>query len=75
MASIIESANTAYEERDRASEQIENLKQQAKRETNDFERELKDLSQTMVKSHKALEYIQMAKAQEMSTQKSRREGS
>ena len=61
MADIIEGANTAYEDRDRANEQIENLKQQAKRETGEFERDLKDLSQTMVKSQKALEFMQMAK--------------
>ena len=63
MASIIESANTAYEDRDKANEHIENLKQQAKRETNDFERELKDLSHAMVKSQKALDYIKMTRAQ------------
>ena len=32
MASIIEGANSAYEERDKATEQIENMKQQAKRD-------------------------------------------
>lgn len=69
MASIIESANTAYEDRDKATEQAEGLKQQAKRETLDFERELKDLSQMMVKSHKALEYAQMVKNQELNDQK------
>jgi len=63
MASIIESANTAYEERDKANEHIDNLKQQAKRETNDFERELKEISHAMVKSQKALDYIKMTKAQ------------
>jgi len=63
MASIIESANTAYEERDKANDQIENLRQHAKRETNDFERELKDLSHAMVKSQKALEYIKMTQTQ------------
>ncbi len=63
MASIIESANTAYEDRDKANDQIDNLRQQAKRETNDFERELKDLSHAMVKSQKALDYIKMTQTQ------------
>ena len=38
MANIIEKANTAYEERDKANSQIQNLKQQAKKETTDFEK-------------------------------------
>jgi len=61
MASIIESANTAYEERDIANEQIDDLKQQAKREASDFERELKDLSQAMVKGQKTIEYLRFSK--------------
>lgn len=47
MANIIEKANTAYEERDKANSQIQNLKQQAKKETSDFEKELKELSALM----------------------------
>jgi len=69
MADIIESANTAYEDRDRANEQIESLKQQAKRETGEFERDLKDLSQAMVKSQKALEYMQLAKNQQQDNER------
>lgn len=69
MADIIEGANTAYEDRDRANEQIEGLKQHAKRETNEFERDLKDLSQAMVKSHKALEYMHLAKNQQQDNER------
>lgn len=50
MANIIEKANTAYEERDKANSQIQNLKQQAKKETSDFEKELKELSALMEKA-------------------------
>lgn len=50
MANIIEKANTAYEERDKANSQIQNLKQQAKKETTDFEKELKELSGLMEKT-------------------------
>lgn len=50
MANIIEKANTAYEERDKANSQIQNLKQQAKKETSDFEKELKELSALMQKA-------------------------
>jgi len=38
MASIIESANSAYEDRDKANDQILNLKQHAKREAAEFEK-------------------------------------
>ena len=44
MADVIESANSAYEERDKANDQIQNLKSQAKREASQFENDLKDLS-------------------------------
>lgn len=50
MANIIEKANTAYEERDKANSQIQNLKQQAKKEATDFEKELKELSSLMEKA-------------------------
>ena len=36
MAGIIETANNAYEARDRANNEIESLKDQAKREAEDF---------------------------------------
>ena len=40
MAGIIETANNAYESRDRANNEIETLKDQAKREAEDFQNEL-----------------------------------
>lgn len=63
MANIIESANSAYEERDKANEQIQNLKQQAKREELDFQKDLKEMSQIMEKNKKTLEYIRMTDKQ------------
>lgn len=63
MANIIESANSAYEERDKANEQIQNLKQQAKREELDFQKDLKEMSQIMEKNKKTLEYIRLTEKQ------------
>lgn len=57
MANIIEKANSAYEERDKANEQIENLKQKAKREAKDFENELKGLSELAEKNRRTLEMM------------------
>ena len=57
MATIIENANTAYEDRDKANDQIQNLKQQAKRESEDFENNLRDLSQVMEKNKKTMDFI------------------
>jgi hypothetical protein len=70
MAAIIESANSAYEERDKANDQIQNLKQQAKREAADFEKELKEISHIMEKNRKALEFIKMTEKQREDTQNS-----
>jgi hypothetical protein len=50
MANIIERANTAYEERDKSNIEINNLKMQAKKETTEFEKELKELSHTLEKT-------------------------
>lgn len=49
MADIIEKANNAYEDRDKANNQINSLKQQAKKEANDFEKEIKEISHLMEK--------------------------
>lgn len=57
MAEIIETANNAYEERDKANDQIENLKSKAKREAKDFENELKDISAHAENNRKTLEII------------------
>lgn len=38
MADIIEKANNAYEDRDKANNQINALKQQAKKEASEFEK-------------------------------------
>ena len=56
MANIIEHANTAYEERDKANDQIQHLKTQAKRESADFEKDLRELSQIQEKNKKNLDY-------------------
>eukprot|EP01017_Pseudomicrothorax_dubius_P048784 TRINITY_DN8950_c0_g3_i4.p1 TRINITY_DN8950_c0_g3~~TRINITY_DN8950_c0_g3_i4.p1 ORF type:complete len:476 (+),score=174.56 TRINITY_DN8950_c0_g3_i4:212-1639(+) len=58
MADIIESANTAYEERDKANDQIQGLKQQAKRDAQEFEKDLRELSQ-VVQRNKALDLIKV----------------
>lgn len=49
MADIIEKANNAYEERDKAHNQIQTLKIQAKKEATDFEREIKEMSYLLEK--------------------------
>ncbi|EGR27781.1 hypothetical protein IMG5_189050, partial [Ichthyophthirius multifiliis] len=59
MANIIETANTAYEERDKANDQIQNLKMLAKKESENFEKDLRDLSHIMEKNKKALDYIKL----------------
>lgn len=70
MASIIESANSAYEERDNANTQILSLKTQAKKEAADFEKELKDVSHVMEKNKKALDFIKQAERHREETQQS-----
>jgi chromosome segregation ATPase len=49
MADIIERANNAYEERDKAHNQIQTLKIQAKKEAGEFEKEIKEMSYLMEK--------------------------
>lgn len=49
MADIIEKANNAYEDRDKANNQITSLKQQAKKEAGEFEKEIKEISHLMEK--------------------------
>ena len=49
MADIIEKANNAYEERDKAHNQIQTLKVQAKKEAEEFEKEIKEISYLMEK--------------------------
>lgn len=57
MAEIIETANNAYEERDKANDQIDSLRSKAKREAKDFENELKDISQLAENNRIAIELI------------------
>lgn len=45
MAEIIETANNAYEERDKANDQIDSLRSKAKREAKDFENDLREITQ------------------------------
>lgn len=49
MADIIERANNAYEERDKAHNQIQTMKIQAKKEAGEFEKEIKEMSSLMEK--------------------------
>lgn len=57
MAEIIETANNAYEERDRANDNIDALRSKAKREAKDFENELKELSKLAEANRKAVESL------------------
>ena len=49
MADIIERANNAYEERDKAHNQIQTMKIQAKKEAGQFEKQIKEMSNIMEK--------------------------
>ena len=49
MANIIEIANSAYEERDRAQEKLAMLIQQAEREKTEFEKEMQQVSNLVEK--------------------------
>ena len=49
MANIIEIANSAYEERDRAHEKLAMLIQQAEREKTEFEKEMQQVSNLLEK--------------------------
>ena len=49
MADIIEKANNAYEDRDKANNQIQSLKTHAKKEAVQFEKEIKEMSHLMEK--------------------------
>jgi uncharacterized coiled-coil DUF342 family protein len=49
MADIIEKANNAYEDRDKANNQINSLKAQAKKEASEFEKDIKEVSHLMEK--------------------------
>ena len=57
MAEIIETANNAYEERDKANDQIESLRSKAKREAKDFENDLKEISQLAETNKMAIDLI------------------
>ncbi|KRX00361.1 hypothetical protein PPERSA_10860 [Pseudocohnilembus persalinus] len=63
MADIIERANSAYELRDKANDEIQNAKSQAKRESADFEKDLRELSHTMEKKKKQTEYAAHTQSQ------------
>lgn len=49
MADIIQRANSAYEERDKAHNQIQTMKIQAKKEASEFQHQIKDMSHLMEK--------------------------
>jgi chromosome segregation ATPase len=59
MANIIEAANSAYEDRDRAQEQLGTLKIQAKKEQDEFEREWKELNTLIEKNKKMKEFMRL----------------
>lgn len=47
MADIIEKANNAYEDRDKANNQVNSLKQQTKKQAMEFQKEIKEISHLM----------------------------
>ncbi len=49
MAEIIEKANSSYEERDKANTKIQTLKDIAKKQASEFEKEIKDISTSIEK--------------------------
>lgn len=58
MAEIIETANNAYEERDKANDQIDNLRSKAKREAKDFENDLREITQRAETNRAQIEILQ-----------------
>lgn len=57
MAEIIETANNAYEERDKANDNIDSLRSKAKREAKEFENDLKEISKLAEERRKAAEML------------------
>lgn len=57
MANIIETANTAYEKRDRYQEKLATLIQQAERENSDFEKEMKHVNLSIEKYKDLREFM------------------
>lgn len=57
MAEIIETANNAYEERDKANDNIDSLRSKAKREAKEFENDLKEISKLAEQRRKAAEML------------------
>ena len=66
MANIIEAANSAYEDRDRAQDQLASLKQQAEREQVEFEKEWRELNALIEKDKKMKDFLRL-KQQERET--------
>lgn len=59
MANIIEIANSAYEERDRAQEKLAMLIQQAEREKTEFEKEMAQVSNLIEKDKQMKELMKL----------------
>eukprot|EP00357_Protocruzia_adherens_P037033 CAMPEP_0114977314 /NCGR_PEP_ID=MMETSP0216-20121206/3168_1 /TAXON_ID=223996 /ORGANISM="Protocruzia adherens, Strain Boccale" /LENGTH=547 /DNA_ID=CAMNT_0002338357 /DNA_START=38 /DNA_END=1681 /DNA_ORIENTATION=+ len=59
MANIIESANSAYEDRDKAQDQLASLKQRAEREQQEFEKEWKELNAAIEKDKKMKDFMKL----------------
>lgn len=68
MADIIESANSAYEDRDRAQENLEALKQQALREQQEFEKEWKELNALIEKDKKMKDFMKLKERERLETE-------
>ena len=59
MADIIEIANTAYEERDKAQEQLASLIQQAERNLQNFEKDIKNANAISQKNKDLDNYLKL----------------
>ena len=59
MANIIEVANSAYEERDRAQEKLATLIQQAEREKMEFDREMTQVNNLIEKDKQMREFMRL----------------
>lgn len=59
MANIIETANSAYEDRDKAQEQLSSLIQQAEREKVEFDKEMYAVNNLIEKDKQMRDFMKM----------------
>ena len=69
MAEIIERANSAYEDRDKAQEKLASLIQQAEREKTEFEKEMTNINTLIDKDREMREFMKMKQDEKNQIQK------